>query len=95
MALAGIRETWGDLESCCIITTSPNSQMEPIHDRMPVILDAENWEQWLSLEERNVENLLPLIRPHDAESMQAWAVSCDVNKVGVRDDAGLIREVNV
>ncbi len=95
MALAGIWETWGDTESCCIITTSPNSLMEPIHDRMPVILDAENWEQWLSHEERSVENLLPLILPHDAETMQAWAVSRDVNKVGVRDDAGLIREVKV
>jgi putative SOS response-associated peptidase YedK len=90
MAFAGIWETWGDIETCCIITTSPNSLMEPIHDRMPVILDAENWAQWLSPTERDVEKLLPLIRPHDAQSMQAWAVSREVNKVGARNDDSLI-----
>ncbi len=93
MALAGIWETWGDTETCCIITTSPNSLMEPIHDRMPVILDAENWAQWLSPLERSTENLLPLIRPHNAETMQAWPVSREVNKVGVRDIAELINDL--
>ncbi len=90
MAFAGIWETLGGMESCCIITTSPNTIMEPIHDRMPVILDADNWAQWLSPLEQNADHLLPLIRPHDAETMQAWAVSRDVNKVGVRNDDGLI-----
>jgi putative SOS response-associated peptidase YedK len=94
MAFAGIWETWGDAETCCIITTTPNSLMAPIHDSMPVILDEENWEQWLSLDERPVENVLPLIRPHDAEAMQAWPVSRDVNKAGARNDAGLIEAIN-
>ncbi len=93
MAFAGIWETWGDTETCCIITTSPNSLMEPIHDRMPVILDASNWEQWLSPAEREVEKLLPLIRPHDADSMQAWAVSREVNKVGAKNDDALIASI--
>ena len=93
MAFAGIWETWGDTETCCIITTSPNSLMEPIHDRMPVILDASNWEQWLSPAEREVEKLLPLIRPHDADSMLAWAVSREVNKVGAKNDDALIASI--
>jgi len=31
------------VQSCCIITTSANAIMEPIHERMPVILDPEQW----------------------------------------------------
>lgn len=53
MAFAGLWETWKPLEgepieSCCIITTSANALMEPIHGRMPAILDQEQWETWLS-----------------------------------------------
>jgi len=95
MAFAGLWETWhpkeGEtIESCCIITTNANKLMEPIHDRMPVILDPDQWATWLSPLEHQADKLLPLIRPHDPESMQAWAVTREVNRVGLRDDAGLI-----
>ncbi len=91
MAFAGLWETWhpqgGEtVETCCIITTAGNELMQPIHDRMPVILNPDQWELWLSINERKADNLLPLIRPHDSESMQAWAVTRELNKVGVRDD---------
>lgn len=95
MAFAGIWETWhpkeGEtIESCCIITTDANALMQPIHDRMPVILNPEQWETWLSQNEHHPDNLLPMICPHDSEPMQAWQVSREVNRVGLRDDAGLI-----
>ena len=95
MAFAGLWGTWRPkereaIESCCIITTGANSLMEPIHDRMPVILDPDQWATWLSPLEHQADKLLPLIRPHDPESMQAWAVTREVNRVGLRDDAGLI-----
>jgi len=98
MAFAGLWETWhaSDKEtvtSCCLITTSANALMEPIHDRMPVILDHNEWQQWLSQEVRDTNTLLPLIRPHDAETMQAWPVSREVNRVGLRDDVGLTERV--
>jgi putative SOS response-associated peptidase YedK len=81
MAFAGIWETWGDAETCCIITTSPNALMEPIHDRMPVILDIDQWEEWLSPKNKQVDTLLPKIRPHDSEPMQTWPVSRELNRV--------------
>lgn len=95
MAFAGLWETWHPAEgeaihSCCIITTPANTIMAPIHDRMPVILDPEQWPLWLSLHEHKADDLLPFLAPHDSESMQAWPVSRDVNRVGLRDDAGLI-----
>lgn len=95
MALAGLWESWqapdGEtLQTCCIITTSANSLMQPIHERMPVILNREQWESWLSPQERNPHHVLPFIQPCDAEPMQAWPVSTELNQVGLRDDAGLI-----
>lgn len=95
LAFAGLWETWkGEndelVESCCIITTTANTVMEPIHDRMPVILTPGQWSDWLSLQERQTDKLLTMIRPYNAGAMQAWPVSRDLNKVGVRDDAGLI-----
>jgi putative SOS response-associated peptidase YedK len=48
---AGIWERWdrGEelLETVAILTTSPNSAMSSIHDRMPVILDSDERARWL------------------------------------------------
>ena len=49
---AGLWDTWISQEgesvtSCTIITTTPNEVMEPIHDRMPVVLSSEAEAQWL------------------------------------------------
>jgi len=98
MAFAGLWETWqpagGEaVESCCIITTSANAIMEPIHDRMPVILDPAQWEVWLSQQEQKADHQLPLLCPHEAASMQAWPVSRELNRIGARNDAGLIERM--
>jgi putative SOS response-associated peptidase YedK len=90
MAFAGLWESWNDIESCCIITTDANTLMQPIHDRMPVILNHDQWTTWLSQQEHQADKLLPMIHPCKAEYMQAWPVSRDLNRVGLRDDAGLI-----
>jgi putative SOS response-associated peptidase YedK len=53
-AFAGLWDRWQSktdgrvVESCTIITSQPNDFMEPIHDRMPVILSRERFEEWLS-----------------------------------------------
>jgi putative SOS response-associated peptidase YedK len=100
MAFAGLWETWQTVggeavESCCIITTSANAIMEPIHERMPVILDPEQWTQWLSAETQRAEQLLPLLAPHEASSMQAWPVSRELNRIGARNDERLLEPVAV
>lgn len=53
LLFAGLCDTWGDptigppLESCTILTTTPNAEMRSVHDRMPCILEPENAERWL------------------------------------------------
>jgi len=51
------------------------------------------WESWLSPQNKQIEELLPMVRPHDSETMQAWPVSRKLNRMGLRDDEGLIEQV--
>lgn len=83
-ALAGLWEIWfspeGDeVRTCTILTTTPNSFMEPIHNRMPVILPPEHYATWLSPDEQPASALMPLMQPYDADQMAAYAVSTFVN----------------
>lgn len=83
-ALAGLWERWAPpgrdpVESCTILTTSPNEIMRPIHDRMPVIVDPEDYGLWLDPGLAEPDKLTPLLKPYPAERMQAHAVSPWVN----------------
>jgi putative SOS response-associated peptidase YedK len=67
-AFAGLWSRWdrGDepLETCTIITTSANDAVEPIHDRMPVILHTDDYDRWLEPGSKP-EALTKLLRPYD------------------------------
>lgn len=87
LPLAGLWSSWRDREtdervlSCTILTGPPNSLMEPIHDRMPIILPAETWDQWLDPDNADVDELTRLLRPFPSEGLDEYAVSTLVNKV--------------
>ncbi|MCY2995507.1 MAG: SOS response-associated peptidase [Planctomycetota bacterium] len=80
---AGLWERWqrGDqtIESCTIITTEPNALMQPIHDRMPVILDPAAYDLWLDPEVRSGQKLEDLLRPYPADRLEAFPVGTVVN----------------
>ena len=92
-AIAGITERWqgpeGVVETCAIITTGPNGVMRNIHDRMPVILSAEDHDAWLDPRNQSIAALKQLIKPCADSTMAAHAVSTLVN-APKNDDAGLI-----
>lgn len=79
-AFAGLWDAWRDpetdewLQSFAIITTEANELMEPVHDRMPVILDPKDFDRWL---DRSPQHQPPvdLLRPYDADAMQAAAAN--------------------
>jgi putative SOS response-associated peptidase YedK len=86
MAFAGLWESWIDkrdgkpLETFTIITTDPNALMEPLHDRMPVILPRSDYDRWLAPVDP-VRPPVDLLRPHAAEEMKAWKVDKAVGNV--------------
>jgi hypothetical protein len=91
-AFAGIWDRWRNpknelIETCSIITTSANALVSGIHDRMPVILERENYDVWLDLGFRKVEPLLDLLLPYRADSMRQYRVSTRVNSVQNDDPA--------
>lgn len=91
---AGLWESWqppgGDmLESCAIITTTPNRLMAPIHDRMPVILTERQWEPWLDPNATEVA-VHSLLSPWAPELMTAVTVSSRVNSVHTDDESCLV-----
>jgi putative SOS response-associated peptidase YedK len=84
MALAGLWEHWQGsdgsvIESCTIIVTSGNELMQPIHDRMPVILSPEKWDIWLDTANINKQGLQTLLTQYPTDEMTAWRVSTQVN----------------
>jgi putative SOS response-associated peptidase YedK len=87
-AFAGLWEVWmspeGDeLRTCTIITTQPNSLVEPIHNRMPAILSPIDYTSWLARDEQPVDKLNRLLKPYPASDMVATPVSKLVNKPDV------------
>jgi putative SOS response-associated peptidase YedK len=97
-AFAGLWEIWNspdgsEIRSCTIITTQPNALLQPIHNRMPVILPPETYQEWLSREERLPEKLNHLLTPFPPEEMVAYPVSKMVNSPQV-DSPDLIRPIN-
>ncbi len=82
-AFAGLWEHWEQegkkIESCTIIVTGANELVGAIHDRMPVILPARDYDRWLDPQLQDPEALKPLLRPYPAADMEAWPVSTLVN----------------
>jgi putative SOS response-associated peptidase YedK len=84
-AFAGLWESWRPkdaepLETFTILTTDPNEALEPIHNRMPVILEPKDYQRWV--EPADAERLpVDLMRPYPAERMVAWPVSERVGNV--------------
>ena len=81
--LAGIWDHWQgedgqEIESCAIITTTPNSVIAKIHDRMPVILNQQDVSVWLdpAAKQSDVTNML---KPCPAKNMDTYPVSNVVN----------------
>jgi len=86
-SFAGIWETWQhegkEWQSYTILTTTPNKEMESIHDRMPVILHREDEAQWLAADTE--EDIRVLLAPLENGALETYEVSPEVNTVRVND----------
>lgn len=86
-AMAGLWDRWVDpasdeeIHSCAILTTTGNALVQPIHDRMPVILPPDRWDLWLdpTIEDRAM--LSELLVPYPADQMQLRRVNQAVGNV--------------
>jgi putative SOS response-associated peptidase YedK len=80
LAFAGLWDQWktadGNLvESCSILTTTPNSITVDIHNRMPVILPKDDYDVWLDPKMRSLTAVSKLLKPFDGSRMRRYPVS--------------------
>lgn len=83
---AGLYDTWTSpngkrISTCTIVTTMPNRVMEPIHDRMPVILGHDAAAQWLDRKITDTSKLMPLLQPCPTDWLDVYPVNSLVGNV--------------
>lgn len=87
LALAGLWSSWKDPDSgdrirtCTILTGEPNDVVEPIHDRMPVVLSETVWDPWLDPEITDPGVVGDLLAASTGPNLVEHAVSTLVNRV--------------
>ena len=91
LAVAGLWSAWRDpadggkglwLHSAAVVTTQANSTMQPVHDRMPVILPHSAWSDWLDPNNHDASALTELLLPAPDDLLTLHPVSLEVNHVG-------------
>jgi len=89
-AFAGLWDSWrtpdgATLETCTILTTTPNQLLADMHDRMPVILPSASYDLWLDPGFRDLAATTEMLKPYDAGQMRRYTVSAWVNNVANDD----------
>jgi putative SOS response-associated peptidase YedK len=101
LAFAGLYELWRDrsypgdhpqawLWSAVIITTRATDEIGRIHDRMPMVIEPQRWEDWLDPGNNDASALHALLAPAVSGGLASYPVSRDVNSVR-NNGPGLIR----
>ena len=67
------------MKTFTILTTSPNDLLKKIHDRMPVVLEKEEEDQWLDPGMDTKYLLTEILDPFPAGNMLEHEVSREVN----------------
>jgi putative SOS response-associated peptidase YedK len=73
------------IESCTIVTTSANNTLQPLHDRMPVILAPGDYKRWLDPATEEPAQLAHLLAPCGDDELVAEPISTHVNRVANDD----------
>jgi len=74
------------VKSCSILTTTPNAVTSAVHDRMPVILDSNDYDLWLDPGMKDLSAVYDRLKPFDARLMRCYPVSTRINHVAHDDE---------
>jgi putative SOS response-associated peptidase YedK len=74
-SIAGLWDLWRNpnnnvLETGMILRARPNSLVAEVHDRMPAILDHDDYERWLDPGITNPEVILDCLKPSNTTLMR-------------------------
>lgn len=98
LAFAGLWERWhaptGEvLHSCTVVTTASAGPVAYLHDRMPVVLPDDLWDDWLDAERLGPGDALAVLVAAGVPDLVAHPVSTRVNDVRA-DGADLLAPVD-
>jgi putative SOS response-associated peptidase YedK len=90
-AFAGIWDSWRNgsgsvLETCSILTTTPNDVTASVHDRMPVIVNPDAYDLWLDPGMKDTRLVSDMLRPYEARQMRCYPVSTRLNHAANDDE---------
>lgn len=72
------RSDGSKISTCAVLTCEPNGVMQPIHNRMPVILMQKDIDSWLS-GYTSQDDLKQILKPYPDSMMTTYEVSSYVN----------------
>lgn len=86
IAFAGLMETWSsadgsEIDTATILTTGANEALSHIHNRMPVVIQPEDFSRWLDCRTQEPRDVVDLLSPAPADYFEAIPVSDKVNSV--------------
>ncbi|HEX6982995.1 MAG TPA: SOS response-associated peptidase [Balneolaceae bacterium] len=84
LAFAGIYSVWKsstgrNVYSCALLTTKSNALVQPVDDRMPVILHPDDYDQWLSNQPADEMDFEKFLNAYSMTEMAVNRVSDEVN----------------
>lgn len=84
LSIAALWDSWqsesGELiQSCCMLTTEPNQLMQPVHQRMPVILSIDELDTWMDNSHYDKTKLLSLTKPYPKKDLVCYPVTLKMN----------------
>ena len=97
ITIAGLHEAWNNPETgeriwtCSMLIIEPNKFVAEVHNRMPIMLDPKDFDQW---ERGDAKDAAALMKPAEDELLQKWPVSKRVNSSRAdENDPTLIEEI--
>lgn len=91
LAFAGLWEVWTDKDappearpykSCAIITTDASDSVRDVHDRMPLILKPEAYDEWLDPENKEPRKIEEILKRGCMQDLKRYPISRRVNNIG-------------
>ena len=84
MAFAGLWEHWqgsdgSEIETAVILTTEANGTVAPLHNRMPVIIDPEQFDAWLDCKRVSPADMAEFLVPADDALLEAVELEPKIN----------------
>lgn len=100
VCFAGLAEFWVDpktqevIRSCTIITSPANEQMKDYNNRMPIVVDKNDYDTWLDPNINNSDILLDLLNKSNNVQIEAYPVSIEVNSAR-NNSISLLDRINI